>query len=70
MSSRNLAQLMTLAGAASILGSIAIWATRGGAGTTPEERAHGERFGIVVGLWAPTFFILANRYNAHALREE
>ncbi|MCP2012970.1 hypothetical protein L1280_000098 [Deinococcus sp. HSC-46F16] len=70
MSSRNLAQLMTLAGAASILGSIAIWATRGGTGSTPEERAHGERFGIFVGLWAPTFFILANRYNAHALREE
>ena len=70
MSNRNLAQLLTLAGAASILGSIAIWATRGGQGTTAEERAHGERFGIFVGLWAPTFFILANRYNAHALREE
>ncbi|MDL2343543.1 hypothetical protein QOL99_05195 [Deinococcus sp. MIMF12] len=70
MSNRNLAQLLTIAGAASILGSIAIWASQGGQGKTPEERAHGERFGIFVGLWAPTLFILANRYNTNALREE
>ncbi len=69
MQNRNLATLMTLAGAASILGSIAIWATQGGQGATAEERAHGERFGIFVGLWAPTFFILANRFNRAAQQD-
>jgi hypothetical protein len=45
-------------GAASIAASIGVWAsTKGG---TPEERAHAERFGIFIGLWAPTFFILAD----------
>lgn len=42
------------AAAFSILGSIGIWAfSRSG------DRAHAERFGIFVGLWAPTFAILA-----------
>ena len=40
----------------SIIGSIAIWANK-----KDENAAHAERFGIFVGLWAPTFFILANR---------
>ena len=45
-------------GAASIVASIGIWAST--KGHTSEERAHAERFGIFVGLWAPTFFILAD----------
>jgi hypothetical protein len=45
-------------GAASIVASIGIWART--KGDTSEERAHAERFGIFVGLWAPTFFILAD----------
>lgn len=69
MSNRTLAQLLTLAGAASILGSIVIWASQGGQSKSAEERAHGERFGIFVGLWAPTLFILANRAAAQARRE-
>lgn len=69
MSNRTLAQLLTLAGAASILGSIVIWASQGGQSKNAEERAHGERFGIFVGLWAPTLFILANRAAAQARRE-
>ncbi len=44
---------------ASIVGSIAIWATT--RGRTAEERAHAERFGIFVGLWAPTFLGLAEQ---------
>ena len=40
----------------SIIGSIAIWANK-----KEDNAAHAERFGIFVGLWAPTFFILANR---------
>jgi hypothetical protein len=51
-------------GFASIIGSIAIWFLTGG--TTPETQAHAERFGIFVGLWAPTFFILSNRFDRYA----
>lgn len=51
-------------GFASIIGSIAIWYMTGG--TNPEAQAHGERFGIFVGLWAPTFFILSNRFDRYA----
>jgi hypothetical protein len=51
-------------GFASIIGSIAIWYLTGG--TTAETQAHAERFGIFVGLWAPTFFILSNRFDRYA----
>ncbi len=51
-------------GFASIVGSIAIWFLTGG--TTPDSQAHAERFGIFVGLWAPTFFILSNRLSRFA----
>ena len=37
----------------SIFGSIAIWNFTKGDNT--EKNAHAERFGIFVGLWAPTF---------------
>jgi len=63
MRNPELVRLLQLGGAASIIGSIAIWASQGGKGVTAEERAHGERFGIFVGLWAPTFFILANHFG-------
>jgi len=51
-------------GFASIAGSIAIWFLTGG--SSPETQAHAERFGIFVGLWAPTFFILSNRFSMYA----
>jgi hypothetical protein len=63
----NLKQLKTASqicfflGFASIVASIAIWYLTGG--TEPESQAHAERFGIFVGLWAPTFFILSNRFD-------
>ena len=41
----------------SILGSIAIWYMK--KGSNEAASAHAERFGIFVGLWAPTFFALA-----------
>ena len=56
----QLSKLCFVLGFASILGSIAIWYFTGG--TEPESLAHAERFGIFVGLWAPTFFILSNRF--------
>ena len=43
-------------GFVSIATSIAVWA-KAKEGDAP----HGERFGIFVGLWAPTFFILSDR---------
>jgi len=51
-------------GFSSIIASIAIWYLTGG--KTPESLAHSERFGIFVGLWAPTFMILSNRFDRYA----
>ena len=56
-----LSNLCLILGFASIIGSIAIWFLTGG--QAPETQAHAERFGIFVGLWAPTFFILSNRFD-------
>lgn len=70
MSNRSISNFLSVAGFASIVASIIIWATQGGTDKTHEEKSHGERFGIFVGLWAPTFFVLSNRYNTAALEEE
>ncbi len=51
---------MYLAALASIGISIAIWALR-----REENKANAERFGIFVGLWAPTFMAFGN-----ALKDE
>lgn len=61
---KQISNLCFLLGFASILGSIAIWFFTGG--TAQETQAHAERFGIFVGLWAPTFFILSNRFDRYA----
>ncbi len=61
---KQLSNLCFILGFASIIGSIAIWFLTGG--STPESLAHGERFGIFVGLWAPTFFILSNRFDRYS----
>jgi hypothetical protein len=63
---KQLSNLCFFLGFASIVGSIAIWFLTGGA--TPESLAHAERFGIFVGLWAPTFLILSNRFDRYAER--
>lgn len=54
----NLGTACVALGGASIIASIATWATA--RGETPEEKAHAERFGIFIGLWAPTFLILGD----------
>ncbi len=59
-----LSNLCFILGFASIFGSIAVWYLTGG--TTPETQAHAERFGIFIGLWAPTFFILSSRFDRYA----
>jgi hypothetical protein len=63
---KQLSNICLFLGFASILGSIAIWFLTGG--TAPESQAHAERFGIFVGLWAPTFMILSNRFDRYADR--
>lgn len=74
-----LSNLCFIGGFASILGSILVWYILGGSNSCDwtdvaacAHRAYGERFGIFVGLWAPTFFILSHRFFAHAekAREE
>jgi len=39
-------------------------------GDEPEQIAHAERFGIFVGLWAPTLLILSNRFDRYADKAE
>ena len=65
---KQLSSLCFILGFASILGSIAIWFRTGG--RSPETEAHAERFGIFVGLWAPTFLILSNRFDRFADKTE
>lgn len=48
--------VLHLAALASIGGSILTWR----AAKSKGDPAHAERFGIFVGLWAPTFFALAD----------
>ena len=61
---KNLSLVCFVLGFVSIIASIAIWYFTGG--KTPDLQAHGERFGIFVGLWAPTFMILSNRFDRYA----
>ena len=63
---RVLGDVSFAAGFASIAASIAIWAME----KETDDRAHAERFGIFVGLWAPTFFILSSRLERYAERVE
>ncbi len=60
---KNLSLVCLVLGFVSIAGSIAIWYFTGG--KSMEAQAHGERFGIFVGLWAPTFMILSNRFDRY-----
>jgi hypothetical protein len=66
---RLLSDLCFVFGFLSILGSIFIWyITRGD--MSAEALAHAERFGIFVGLWAPTFFILSSRFDRYEEQAE
>jgi len=61
---RLLSTVFLQAGIFSILLSIFIWWYLGS--EDPVEQAHAERFGIFVGLWAPTLLILSNRFDRFA----
>ena len=56
--SNDLGDLCFAMGFISIAASILTWAK-----AKEGDNAHGERFGIFVGLWAPTFFILSDRLS-------
>jgi hypothetical protein len=58
---------MYLATFASIIGSIAIWFLTN---RESEDRAHAERFGIFVGLWAPTLWAMGNAMKESELHGE
>jgi hypothetical protein len=53
----NVAAAFFAASLISVAVSIGVWVSAGG------EAAHAERFGIFVGLWAPTLMGLANYYR-------
>lgn len=53
------ANLSYALGFLSVIGSIVIWVTQGGTDAV-DAGAAGERLGIFIGLWAPTFMALGN----------
>ena len=58
---RLLSDVCLYLGFISIIASVATWFT-----AARENRAYGERFGIFIGLWVPSFFILSNRLSRKA----
>ena len=61
---RFLSNLCFQLGMLSIGASIAIWWFT--MDDSAEAKAHAERCGIFVGLWAPTLLILSNRFDRYA----
>ncbi|MEC8977601.1 MAG: hypothetical protein VYC40_01660 [Pseudomonadota bacterium] len=53
----NVATTFLIASLASVVASIGVWMSVDG------DPAHAERFGIFVGLWAPTLMGLANYFR-------
>jgi len=58
---RVLSNISFVAGFASVLASIAIWFLV----KDQELPGQGQRLGIFVGLWAPTFFALSSRLERY-----
>ena len=54
-------KILYVAGLVSIIASILAWSLA--SGETATELAHAERWGIFVGLWAPTFLILSEKFK-------
>lgn len=61
---RVLSTICFQGGILSVVLSIATWWFL--KGDTAESQAYAERFGIFVGLWAPTLLILSNRFDRYA----
>mgnify|MGYP001329056171 FL=1 len=58
MERQQLSTFCFIASLASVLVSIATWVV-----VSPDDPAHGERFALFIGLWAPTLMGLANYYK-------
>ncbi len=58
MDKQQLSNVCYTASLASVIVSIATWVF-----ISPEDPAHGERFALFIGLWAPTLMGLANYYK-------
>lgn len=58
---RLISDICLYLGFLSIIASVVTWFT-----ASRENRAYGERFGIFIGLWVPSFFILSNRLSRKA----
>ena len=58
MDKQQLSQFCFMASLVSVAVSIAAWVF-----VSPEDPAHGERFGIFIGLWAPTLMGLSNYFK-------
>lgn len=58
---RTLSDICLYAGFLSIIASVVTWFT-----ASKDNQAYGERFGIFIGLWVPSFFILSNRLSRKA----
>lgn len=54
---QKLANLSVALGLASIVGSLATWMK--GSSKGKDDKFHDEHLGLLVGLWPPTFFLLA-----------
>tara|TARA_R110002096_G_scaffold40688_3_gene110345 strand:- start:5086 stop:5352 length:267 start_codon:yes stop_codon:yes gene_type:complete len=65
---RVLSTIFFQAGVFSVLLAVFIWWYLGS--EDPANQAHAERFGIFVGLWAPTLLILSNRFDRFADKAE
>ena len=63
---RALSTVCFQAGLISILLSIGIWWFLSPNDDDIEKKAHAERFGIFIGIWAPTLLILSNRFDRDA----
>ena len=57
---RVVGHICFVAGFFSIIASILVWQM-----AKYPDAGHGERFGIFVGLWAPTFFVLSDRLDRY-----
>ena len=55
---QQLSNVCYVASLVSVAVSIATWVY-----ISPEDPAHGERFALFIGLWAPTLMGLANYYK-------
>ena len=58
MDKQQLSNFCYIASMASVLVSIATWVL-----ISPDDPAHGERFALFIGLWAPTLMGLANYHK-------